>query len=191
MATDLATRVRERRAPPDNVDALYEVVNGIRIELPPMSTWSNLIASRIYLRMAPAASEQRLGTACMENLFVLDPETDLRRRPDVAFVSAERWSLDREVPESGDWEVVPDLCVEVTSPNDLYDEVMGKVQEYFRHGVRQVWIVWPAERQVHVYGSPRDVLVLAGEDTLRSDELLPGFVVRLDALFRREAGAAL
>jgi Uma2 family endonuclease len=55
----------------------------------------------------------------------------------VAFVSTERWPLERPIPEDGDWEVVPDLAVEVTSSHDLWDEVLAKMHEYFEKGVRQ------------------------------------------------------
>src|SRR5437899_12541857 len=85
--------------------------------------------------------ERLLGTVLIEGLFILDSEGDLRRRPDVAFVSAERWPLDRPIPEDGDWEVIPDLAIEVTSTYDLWDGVLAKMHEYFDKGVRQVWIV--------------------------------------------------
>jgi Uma2 family endonuclease len=173
-------------SPLDDFEALYEVVDGLRVELPPMSTYSNQIASRIDRRMAAVMAASAAGTVRMEDLFVLDAERGLRRRPDVAYVSRLRWPLDREVPEEGDWDVIPDLCVEVTSPHDLLDDVLGKVQEYFRHGVRQVWVVWPADRQVYVYRSPRDVEILTGEATLRADDILPGFEITLEELFSRK-----
>jgi Uma2 family endonuclease len=175
-----------RELPPDDSDALYEFVDGLRVELPPTSTFSNQIASRIDRRMAAAAANSAAGTVRMEDLFVLDAERELRRRPDVAFVSRFRWPLDREVPEEGDWRIVPDLCVEVTSPHDLLDDVLGRVQEYFRYGVRQVWVVWPADRQVYVYRSPRDVTILTGDATLRADDILPGFEITLEELFSRK-----
>ena len=34
--------------------------------------------------------------------------------------------LDRPLPLTGEWEVVPDLAVEVVSPNDTMSEVVGK-----------------------------------------------------------------
>lgn len=172
--------------PPDDSDVLYEIVDGLRVELPPMSTFSNQIASRIDRRMAAVAAASGAGTVRMEDLFVLDVERGLRRRPDVAFVSKLRWPLDREVPDEGDWGVVPDLCAEVTSPHDLYNDVLGKVQEYFHYGVRQVWVVWPLRRQVYVYRSPRDVTILTGDATLRADDILPGFEITLEELFSRK-----
>src|SRR6516164_375964 len=88
-------------------EPLYEVVNGHRVEMRPMSIYASWIASRINSRMEDVVEPGGLGRVVTEGLFILDPVSDLRRRPDVAFVSAEKWPLDRPLPESGDWEVVP------------------------------------------------------------------------------------
>jgi Uma2 family endonuclease len=189
MATAIAPAPATSAAPPRRDDPLYEVVNGQRVELPPMSIYANLIAKRLLLNLEEVQAGA-LGTATMEALLVLDEVADLRRRPDVAFISVERWPLDRELPEAGDWVVVPDLAVEVTSPNDLFAEVLAKVHEYFDQGVRQVWIVSPEEEQVYVYRTPTAVQVLTADQTLAS-ELLPGLAIPLTELFRRSASAVL
>src|SRR5436309_15639617 len=117
----------EPAALPD--EALYEVVNGQKIEKPPMSAEALWLASRLQNRLGPFAEDHGLGTVVTEMMFILDPAADLRRRPDVAFVSAERWPLDRSPPYEGDWEVVPDLAVEVISPSNSVDDLLDKVAE--------------------------------------------------------------
>jgi Uma2 family endonuclease len=86
-------------------------------------------------------------------MFILDEARNLVRRPDVAFVSSERWPLDREMPIEGEFLVVPDLVVEVLCPKARSAVVAKKTREYLRHGVRQVWIVQPEIRDVTVYHS--------------------------------------
>jgi len=49
------------------------------------------------------------------------------------------------------------------------------MREYFAAGTRLVWVIHPRTRTVHVYRSPRGVRVLAEEDALRGDDVLPGF----------------
>src|SRR5438132_9904411 len=83
-------------------ETLYEVVNGQRVELPPVSAYSTLVGSRLQQDLGPFAAAHRLGIVVGEMLFILDAERNLRRRPDVAFVSTERWPLDRLIPEAGD-----------------------------------------------------------------------------------------
>ena len=100
-------------APPE--EALYEVVNGQRVEPLPMGAQSTWMASLLFGFLFPHVHGQGLGHLVMEMLFILDRPADLRRRPDVAFVSAGRWPLSQSPPWEGDWDVVPDLAVEVVT----------------------------------------------------------------------------
>jgi Uma2 family endonuclease len=120
----------------------------------------------------------------MEMLFVLDPSSNLRRRPDVAFVSTTRWPLDRALPATGDWDVVPDLAVEVISPNDVFKDILAKLREYFHYGVQVAWVVAPEEQQVYVYDSPTRVRILTIQDELTGGEVVSGFRLPLVQLFQ-------
>lgn len=167
-------------------EALYEIVNGQRVELPPMGILSNMIAADLFIVLAGYLRSHPVGTAVMEALLILDEEANTRRRPDVAFVSAERWPLERAIPETGDWNVIPDLAVEVTSPNDALPDVVGNLGEYFGYGVREAWLVIPEEQQVYVYTSPTDVRILTRDQPLESP-LLPGLSIPLADVFARTA----
>jgi Uma2 family endonuclease len=155
-----------------------------------MGAYSTFIASRFLLEAGPFAVEHRLGIVVAEMLFIIDPERDVRRRPDVAFVSAERWPLDRPIPEEGDWKVVPDLAVEVTGGRDLWDNVLAKMHEYFDKGVRQVWIVVPKSQQVFVFESPTRVRILTSTKDLEGGNVLPCFGMPVARLFQRQMDAA-
>jgi len=165
-------------------EPLYEIVNGQRVDLPPMSAYATWLASRLHIRLGLYTEDKGMGVSVTEMLFVLDAEHNLRRRPDVAFVSTARWPLDRALPETGDWEVVPDLAVEVISPNDVFKDVLAKVREYFHYGVQAVWVVAPEERQVYVYDAPTHVRILTGQDELTGGEVVPGFHMPLGHLFQ-------
>ena len=168
-------------------ELLYEIVNGQRVELPPMSAYATWLASCLHGRLWPYAWDKGLGVSVTEMLFVLDAEHDLRRRPDVAFVSATRWPLDRALPRTGDWDVVPDLAVEVISPNDVFKDVLAKVREYFHYGVQVVWVIAPEEQQVYMYESPTHVRILTGQEELTGGEVVPGFRMPLGQLFQPAA----
>ena len=47
--------------------------------------------------------------------------------------------------------VVPDLAVEVVSPNDRQYDVDHKVAEYLEVGVKLVWVINPDTRVVVIY----------------------------------------
>jgi Uma2 family endonuclease len=168
-------------------ESLYEIVNGQRVDLPPMSAYATWLASRLHIRLGLYAEDKGLGVSVTEMLFVLDAEHDLRRRPDVAFVSTARWPLDRALPRTGDWDVVPDLAVEVISPNDVFKDVLAKVREYFHYGVQVVWVVAPEEQQAYVYDAPTHVRILTVQDELTGGEVVPGFRMPLGHLFQHAA----
>src|SRR5215471_3959438 len=171
-------------------EPLYEIVNGQRVDPPPMSAYVAWLASRLHLRLGLYAEDKGLGVSVTEMLFVLDAEHNLHRRPDVAFVSTARWPLDRALPETGDWDVVPDLAVEVISPNDIFKDVLAKVREYFHYGVQTVWVIAPEEQQVYVYDSPTQVRILTGQEELTGGEVVPGFHMPLGQLFQRVVASA-
>jgi len=189
MASVLAPdRTVERSSTSD--EPLYEIINGERVDLPPMSILSNTVAGELYVELTLQLRSHRVGRATMEAMFILDEEANTRRRPDVAFVSAERWPLDRPIPETGDWNVVPDLAIEVASPNDILSDVVSKIGDYFGYGVREAWLVIPEEQQVYVYTSPTDIRILTSAQSLESP-LLPGLSIPLAAVFARTAGTSV
>lgn len=85
----------------------------------------------------------------------------------------------------GDWKVVPDLAVEIVSPNDLVEKLFEKIDEYFALGVKQVWVVSPSVEKVYVYESPAKARILTAADVLDGGALLPGFRLKIAELFHR------
>src|SRR5436190_14214110 len=83
---------------PPNGDVLYEVVNGQYRELPPMSAFEVSITSVLAEYLAPHARAKGLGRVRTEMLFAINPASRLQRRPDLAFLSYQRWARERPVP---------------------------------------------------------------------------------------------
>jgi Uma2 family endonuclease len=168
-----------------NPDALYEVVNGQVVEKASMSYYATIIARRIYDALRSYLQNHQLGQAIFEAMFILNRVADLQRRPDVAYLSFDRWPADREIPEEGECEAVPDLVVEVISTHDRDRDVQQKLEEYFAYGVRRVWHVRPSTKRIHDYTSPTQVAILGLDDTLDGGTLLPGLQIPVGPLFRR------
>jgi Uma2 family endonuclease len=177
-------------APPDisgnRLPKLYEVVGGHVVEKPPMGAFESTLASFLARWLAPYADERHLGLVVTETLFLIDPARTLKRRPDLAFVSAERWPLRRRVPRTEAWEVVPDLAIEVISLSNTADQVNEKIEDYFHSNVRQVWVIYPGTSKVYIYDSPTSVRILQVGDDLDGGTLLPGFRLPLAVLFGQE-----
>jgi Uma2 family endonuclease len=167
-------------------EAFYETVHGQRVEMPPMSVGAAMTASRIGFALNAFARPKRLGEAFTELLIHLPlPEDASRdRRPDVSFFAFPRSpSTLAELPDANAWDVIPDLAIEVTSPSDRAEAQRGKVLEYFRAGVRLVWVVYPNLRVIDVYDTPTTIRVFGPDGTLTGNPVLPGFQLSLADLF--------
>jgi Uma2 family endonuclease len=172
--------------PPERNDVLYEVVNGKRVELPPMGIYESGVASILMGYLEPFTRTHQLGRSRVEALFQLTPVGDIERRPDLAFISYQRWAKNRPIPRANAWAVVPELAVEVVSPSNLADEIQARIHEYFRAGVQLVWVVFPRQQQVHVYTSPTQVRILDRNGELDGGAVVPGFQLPVAALFEDE-----
>jgi Uma2 family endonuclease len=152
-------------------------------EFPPMSTQSAVLASILVTRLNMFAFPRELGIAVAEVLLGLFPGVKRRYKPDVAFVSYRAWPKDRPWPHTDPWHVVPELAVEVVSPNDLADELLGKVADYFRAGVKLVWVVYPRQEYVQVYESLSRIRGVSRTESLDCGAVLPEFLLPLGELF--------
>lgn len=161
----------------------YEVIDGVRVELSPMSADSQAIGSELVRHIGNHGADRNLGKAYAEMLFKLPLAKDRNRRPDVAFVSFAKWPKYKPIPSTNAWDVLPDLCVEVVSPNDVGDEIETKIGEYFAAGVSLVWVVYPRHEIVYVYDSVARVRRLTRGDTLDGGAVLPDFRLPLAELF--------
>jgi Uma2 family endonuclease len=176
-------------------DSFYEVVDGQIVELPPMGVYESEIASLLALALGPVIKAQKLGRVIVETLFWLDRSGKLKRRPDVAFVSAKKWPVSKRLPKTEAWDIIPDLAIEVVSESNTANEIALKLVDYFRAGVRQVWVVYPVSKQVYVYTSLTLVQILSESDALDGGDIIPGFRLHLKDLFEdapeTESGEAM
>lgn len=164
-------------------ESLYEVVAGRIVEKPTMGAFQTNVAVNLLYFLLKHVRENKLGRALSEMLYLLNREKDLKRRPDVSFVSYARWERTKAVPNTEAWDVVPELAVEVVSPTNSAEGMLAKVGEYFHAGCDRVWVIYPIEEQVYVYRSPTQNQILTIRDELDGETAVPGFRVAVAALF--------
>jgi len=182
-----AIAVADAPATLPNGDVLYEIVDGQVRELPPMGAFEVGLAKIVLVALDTFGLRERVGEAYGEMLFLLDAAKRLQRRPDVAFVSYQRWPKGKRIPKTEAWAIVPDLAVEVVSPSNTWNEVLEKIKDYFRSGVQLVWVVSPVTEQVYVYTSLDANRILNRENALDGGNLLPGFTLPLAQVVREES----
>jgi Uma2 family endonuclease len=166
---------------PDD-DQKYELVAGELIRMPPSGFLHGTVAMDFGGIIREHVKKYDLGVVCAaETGFKLRQNPDTVRAPDVAFVSKERL-LAQGKPEKF-WEGAPDLAVEVVSPNDRFDDVLEKVQEYLAAGARLVWVALPRTKSVMVYRSNGEVRMLREDEELSGEDVLPKFLCQIKQLF--------
>jgi Uma2 family endonuclease len=164
----------------------YEVINGEVVELPPMSFFASEVANQIRDELALYCRTSRLGRTRNDMMFHVPFPADptRNRRPDVVFITFDRWPEHRPLPYRGEpGDVVPELIVEVASPNDEAEDLLGKAHEYLEAGARLVWLVYPRLRVIHAYESPTKPRVFTVADELDGGTVLPNFRVPMVHFF--------
>jgi Uma2 family endonuclease len=161
---------------PDEQAKNHELVEG---ELVPMSGNTlrhNAIRDLLIFLLLPFVTERRLGTVVGEQEYDFDGNA---HGPDVTFFGPAKQplaDLDKRVQR-----FVPDLAIEVVSPNDTFVSLLRKKERYRRCGTAEVWIVSPETREILVYSASGDRILREGADL--TSELLPGFRLAVTRLF--------
>jgi len=167
----------------------FELVGGDLKELN-VSFLSTYVAGQVYFHLQSHVGPRNLGWVSPEGTsfrcFPDDP--DKARRADTAFHQLGRLTAAQAVAE-GHCTVVPDLVVEVVSPNDLAQEVNDKRVEWLEAGARLVWVVYPPRQQVHTFQVGGPVRIFGPTDVLTAEPVLPEFRVPVADLFRLPAAA--
>jgi Uma2 family endonuclease len=104
----------------------------------------------------------------------------LKRRPDVAFVRSEKIR-----PSEGYIYGAPDLAVEIISPTERPGGIRKKLHEYLSHGVKQVWQIYPENREIVVYLPDETSKTYRPGDTIPGGDLLPGFTLDVAQVFEQ------
>jgi Uma2 family endonuclease len=173
-------------------DQIFELINGERKPKLPTVAGHNYVMQLIYQFLLVFLNNTRLGEVLVEATFVLPDAYDSNwvkgsRTPDVAFFTAERINMYRQ--ENPDWRdkpylIVPDLVIEVVSPNDKASELDEKIDIYLADGVRLVITLDPQRRKAKMHTSDIDHPIVLKEDAiLKGGDVLPGFEIPLKKLF--------
>jgi Uma2 family endonuclease len=188
MAT-VASEPLESLTDQSEPDGLYEVIDGHIVEKT-MGAHEYWLAGVIFGKLDRYAEAHPIGQALIEMIFDFRPHIKRERRPDVAFVSFERWAADRCIPWARSWAVIPDLAVEIISLTNSADDVAEKLEEYFQVGVRQVWVVYPRQSKIYVYRSTTAIQVVAPGGELEGGDVLPGFRLPVKDIFEKGGARA-
>jgi Uma2 family endonuclease len=183
--------VPEATAEPVTPEQLLEIEDGTRYELIDgklvernMGARSSEVAANVIGILRDYVRERKLGKVfapdCGYQIFPNEPKRV--RFPDASFIA--RGRLPEDKTPDGHVRIPPDLAVEVVSPNDTAEEVEAKRVGFLQAGTGTFWVIYPESRTVHVFRRGSSVsAALAETDQLSGEDVLPGFVCKVSALF--------
>ena len=159
-----------------------ELIYGELVMMSPAGAEHGVVAARFVRYLAEFVEQHDLGFVfSSETGFTVERGPDLVRAPDASFVRKDR--VGSSLPE-GYFDGVPDLAVEVVSPDDRRREVAEKVNMWLAHGARVVWVADPRQMTVVVHRVGQTPVTLRVNEEIRNEPLLPGFVLVLSNVFR-------
>lgn len=163
---------------PENSDRLFELIDGQIVEKVATEKQGFLAATfigEIYCHLIT----QPTGRLVSRVRYQLPDDDHNSRLPDVSFTHTERL---QPLVKSGAVPQMPDLVIEIKSPDDVMLKMREKALYYLRNGAQLVWLVFPHKQQIEIYTAD-EVKVLDLENTLDGGDVLPGFMLPLKDIF--------
>lgn len=140
-----------------------------------------LIEGNLGSRLRDFVRDRRLGWVLVGEVGIYTRfGPDRVRGADIAVLTRRRSA---EKPASGFLRLAPEVVVEVVSPEDRWQDVRQKLDEYFEVGVEQVWVVEPQDRTVVVYRTPTEGNRYGAKDTISGWGALDGFALEVGSIF--------
>jgi len=158
----------------------HELNAGELITMPPPKFLHSRIATKVFRLLLAALEKAESGEAFAEAGYVLSRDPLTIRQPDVSVLSKQRM---QSTGEDEYLEGAPDLAVEIVSPSDSAQDLQLKVDQYLWAGAKQVWILYPKSKRVHVLYAGGATAMLAETQTLTGGDLLLEFTVKTADLF--------
>jgi Uma2 family endonuclease len=159
-----------------------ELLDGILVESK-MGAQAGRTAQNVNRIIDNFALERQSGMVFPPDAgYQIFPESPNRiRKPDGSFIKRGRLPDDRA--PKGYITIVPDLLIEVVSPNDEAIEVEQKIADFLRVNVPLMWILYPDIKSVYVFRHGGAITRLTAADTITGEDVLPGFTCRVETFF--------
>jgi Uma2 family endonuclease len=164
-----------------DLEGSVELVKGQVNRMPPAFPRHAQVCAKLARLLGNFAEEKHGHVLSNDVCLITQRNPDTVRGADVAYVSYAK--VPKGPLPAGYLSTPPDIVFEVRSPSDRWKELMKKVLEYLEAGTLVVCVVDPTTETAWVYRSDRDEEQFSNGDTLRIEDVLPGFSVPLQQLF--------
>lgn len=163
-------------AQPANADRLFELIDGEIVEKMPTEEHGEL-ALIFGGKLRDFAVKHRLGRVGVEVRHRLPDDNTNSRLPDISFIAGQRKRVTQgSVPH------MPDLAVEIKSPDDTYKALRERAAYYLVNGTQMFIILDPPKKQLIVL-TPDAEQTLGEGDVFDGGTVLPGFMLPVRGTF--------
>jgi len=164
-------------AKPENADRLFELINGEIVEKMPTQR-HGVISVNITTPLKLDIKRRGAGRVSVEVRHQLPNDPENARLPDISYYAdATKPSVNK-----GAVPTMPDLAIEIKSPDDSYTALRDKANYYLANGTKVVWLVYPEKRAVEAL-TLDDFEFFYEDDILDGGDLLPGFTLPVREIF--------
>jgi len=161
---------------PENRDRLFELIDGEIVEK--MTTAEHgVIAALIATFINMFLFANPIGWVAVESRHKPAKDKKNSRLPDISFSTK-----DHPITRRGAALYIPELCIEIQSPDDSAKHMIDTAQFYLANGAKMVWLVYPKKQLVETLTlDSRELLGI--EDTIDGGDVLPGFKLDVKRIF--------
>ena len=158
-------------------NGLYELVNGNIIDKS-LTEEQGLILSNIGAVIHGYARKNRSGRVGFAVQYAIPTDSWNVRLPAIAYSTTRR-----PLVTEGSVPAMPELAIEVQSPDDTVKAMREKATYYLANGAQVVWLIYPRKRVVEVYYANGEIDIFREGETLSGETLLPGFSLPVTDIF--------
>lgn len=100
------------------------------------------------------------------------------RRPDIAYLTKEQIIATKQGEDE-----IPEFAIEVISGNDKANKVEEKTIEYFKAGVKVLWLIYPDNQTVQIYTLLKQAQICTDDDICSARPVLEDFEITVNEIF--------
>ncbi len=161
----------------DYADRLLELINGKLTEKMPTEE-HGVTAGNIVFALRGYVQIHKSGRVGVEVRHRMPDDQWNSLLPDISYSTARRTMVTQ-----GSVPTMPDLAVEVQSPNDSIKAMREKAAYYLAHGSKLVWLIYPRKQLVEVFYVNGEIDIFHAGETLSGEEVLPDFKLPVAEIF--------
>lgn len=162
-------------ARPENRHRRFQLIHGEIVEKLPTQL-HGYVASQFDRAIGNYLEDNPIGYVYVEARYRPVGDENNDRVPDVSF------STNPAIVERGPAAGMPDLAIEVQSPDDDVRDMLQLAFFYLDNGAKLVWLALFKTRRV-VAVTKEDIITLDESDILEGGDILPGFKLPVSKIF--------